>query len=149
MREDNFWHNAAYNSAYTLRIKNFIKITVSRIVSKINAFLRFTQNGCPKLFSCHFFQDVRQKGRKMIFGKWWQLTAYILGGQKFVEISLSHNASKINTFFALYRFSRRPPKMAGKKFFGKNWRMTLQIPCGPKNVSHIVFEILNIFHFHR
>ena len=45
-RENDFWQNIADDSVYThntLRVKNFIKMAVSRTVSKINAFLHFTR----------------------------------------------------------------------------------------------------------
>ena len=45
--EDDFWQKLVDDSAYTLGPKNFIKITVSRTVSEINAFLRFRQASFP------------------------------------------------------------------------------------------------------
>ena len=42
-RENNFWQNIPDDSVYTLRVKKFVKKAVSRTVSKINAFLHYTQ----------------------------------------------------------------------------------------------------------
>ena len=42
-QENNFWETVVDNSVYTLGVKNFVQITVSHTVYKINTFLRFKQ----------------------------------------------------------------------------------------------------------
>ena len=55
------------DSADTLWVKNFVEITLSLSVSKINGFLCLTQK----------FKMVAKSGRKTIFGKSWQWTLQI------------------------------------------------------------------------
>ena len=57
--EKDFCEMSPLHSADTLRVKTFIEITLSRTVSKINEFLRFTQK----------FKMATKNGRKEIFGK--------------------------------------------------------------------------------
>ena len=59
-------------------IKNFIEITLSRTVSKINVFLPFTQK----------FKMATKNGRKTIFGKSHQETLKIPCGSKILSILL-------------------------------------------------------------
>ena len=42
-QENDSWEKSAVDSANTLWVKKFVKITLSRTVSEINAFLHFTQ----------------------------------------------------------------------------------------------------------
>ena len=56
-KENDFWENSPLDSADTLPLKNFVKITLSHTVSKINAFLRFTQK----------FKMAAKNGSKAIF----------------------------------------------------------------------------------
>ena len=72
-----------------------VVFALSRIVSKINAFLHFKQN----------FNIATNNGRKMIFGqngrslritgKKWQMTPDTVGIKKVVNIVLSHTISEI------------------------------------------------------
>ena len=71
--------------------KNFVKIALSGTISKINAFLCFTQK----------FKMATKSGGKIIFEKSRQYTLLTPGGQKtknFDEITLSHTILEINVF---------------------------------------------------
>ena len=57
--ESDFWKMLPVHSANTLRVQNFVKIALSRTVSKINALLHFTQK----------FKMAAKSGRKAIFAK--------------------------------------------------------------------------------
>ena len=57
-RENDFWGKSPVDSGDTLRVKNFVKIALSRSISEINAFLCFTQK----------FKATKSV-RKTIFGK--------------------------------------------------------------------------------
>ena len=57
--EINFWGKMAVVCTDSLQVKNFVEITLSHIVSKINVFLHFTQK----------FKMAAKNGRKAIFGK--------------------------------------------------------------------------------
>ena len=41
-RENDFWEKSPVDSADNLRVKNFMEISLSRSISKINRFLRLT-----------------------------------------------------------------------------------------------------------
>ena len=109
---------------------------------------------------------------KMILGKKWQMTAYILWFKNFVEIARSHNIYEINAFlrfrheenfwknvsddrllpvhqkfrrnrsishcfqdkdvFAFYAQIHDGCQKWRKLIFGKNWLMSLCIPCSSK-----------------
>ena len=58
-QENEFCENLPVDSAVTLWVKNFVKITLSCIVYEINAFLRFTQK----------FKMAAKNGGKTTFGK--------------------------------------------------------------------------------
>ena len=58
-RENDFCEKSPVDSADTLRVKNFIKIALSRSVSKINAFLCLTQK----------FKMAAKSGGKTFFAK--------------------------------------------------------------------------------
>ena len=51
-------------------LKNFVKITLSRTISEINAFLCFTQK----------FKMAAKNGGKTIFGKKWPMTLHTPAG---------------------------------------------------------------------
>ena len=88
-QESDFWEKSPVDSAYTLQIKNFVEITLSHTVSKINALLRFTQK----------IQDGRQKWRESHFCEMSPVDSpYTLCVKNFVEISLSRTFSKISGF---------------------------------------------------
>ena len=65
------------DSADTVRVKHFVKIALSRSMSKINTFLHFTQKfkmatkSDKKMFLRlrHKFKMAAKSGGKMIFGK--------------------------------------------------------------------------------
>ena len=57
--KNNFWEKSPVDSADTLWVKNFVKIALSRSVSKINPHLRLTQK----------FKMATKSGGKTIFGK--------------------------------------------------------------------------------
>ena len=60
------------DSTDTLGVKNFVEIALSRTVSEINAFLRFTQK----------FKMATKNDGKTIFGKKCQITLVIPRGVK-------------------------------------------------------------------
>ena len=60
-RENNFWQNTANDSVYTLWVKNIVEMAVSRTVSKINAFLHFTQK---------LNMTVKNVGKTIFCKKW-------------------------------------------------------------------------------
>ena len=73
-------------------------------------FLRFTQK----------FKIVAKSGGKTFFCKKSPVdSADTVRVKNFIEISLSCSVSEINAFFLFYANSRWPPKVAGKRFFGK------------------------------
>ena len=57
--EIDFWEKSSVHSPYTLWVKNFVEITLSRSVSEIKAFLHFTQK----------FKIAAKSGGKTTFGK--------------------------------------------------------------------------------
>ena len=74
-------------TAYTLWVKNFVEIALSRTVSKINALLHFTQT----------FKMAAKSGGKVIFVKSRQYTLDTLGVENFDEIPLSRTVKEIET----------------------------------------------------
>ena len=82
----------------TLRVKNFIKIAISRTISKIYTFLCFTQK----------FKVESNFGEKSPAE-----FAYTLWIKNFVKTALSCTVSKINAVL------RSPPKMVEKRFLVK------------------------------
>ena len=62
--ENDFWEKSPVDSADTLRVKNFVEITLSRSVSKINtfffAFYTEIQNGRQKWRKKTIFRKSRQ-----------------------------------------------------------------------------------------
>ena len=123
-----------------------------------NAFHAKSQDGCQKRQENNFWQ----KNDKMtactllksfhlapvsdvFLSKKCQTTQQT---NNLVENALSHTISEINTlFFTEFKTalsyvtddSRWPPKMAGKHYFGKKWKMNLHIPCGLKNLSKSLY----------
>ena len=127
-----FCENSPVDSADTLGVKNFVKITLSHSVSEINTFLRenvfwrkfvstlsrypvgqkFCQNRSISLRfrDKHIFafnpeiQDGRQKWRERFFCE--KLTVYFaetLWVKNFVEIALPRSVSEINAFLFFQR----------------------------------------------
>ena len=72
-QENDFWEKSAVDSAATLRVKNFVEITLFRSVSEISGFLRLTQK----------FKMAAKNGGKTMFAKSCQLTLQIPCGSKF------------------------------------------------------------------
>ena len=58
-RLKDFWEKSPVDSIYTLLVKNFVEIALSRSVSEMNTFLHFTQK----------FKMAAKSGGKTIFGK--------------------------------------------------------------------------------
>ena len=54
-----FWQKVEDESAYTLRVENFVEIALYRIISEINSLLGFTQK----------LKMATKNGRITIFGK--------------------------------------------------------------------------------
>ena len=111
-----FGKKSPVDSADTLWVKHFIKIALSRSVSKINAFFCFTQ-----------IQDGRQKWRENDFWKKSLDSADTLWVKNFVEIALSHSVSEINPYLRLMQKFKMATKSGGKMIFGKSRQYTLQI----------------------
>ena len=57
-RENDFCEKPPVDSADTLQVKNFVEIALSRSVSEMNAFLRFTQK----------FKMAKKSGGKIVSG---------------------------------------------------------------------------------
>ena len=56
---NDFWQNIADDTVYTLLVKNFIEMAVSRTVSEINTFLHFTNSiWLSKMVEVCFWQKV-------------------------------------------------------------------------------------------
>ena len=121
------------HSADSLRVKNFIKIALSRNVSTINVFFVFYVE----------IQDGRQKWRESDFCEKSPVdSADNLQVRDFVEITLSQMVFQINLFCILRRNARWPPKNGGKVIIEKCRQYTLQIPCGSKILSKLLYLAL-------
>ena len=105
-----------------LRVKNFVKITLSHSVSEINRFLHLTQK----------FKMATKSIRKTIFGKISSRLCRYLRVKNFVKITLSHSVSEINRFLRLTQKFKMAVKSGGKTIFAKKRQWTRQIPCGSK-----------------
>ena len=127
--ENDFWQKVPDDSPFTMGIKKFVKIALFHTLPMRNMVLRFTQK----------LKMAAKNGRKSIFYK--NCHDSLPGVKNFIEITLSHTISKINTFFVLYRISRWPTKMAGKLFF---WQ---KVPDGSADTlgSKIVQIALSCF----
>ena len=116
--ENNFCQNLPVHSADTLWLKNFVKIALAHTVSKINAFLRFTQK----------FKTAAKSGGKTIFAKNMPVdSADILGVKKCIKIALACTVSKINSFLRFTQKFKMAAKSGGKMIFGESHQYTLQI----------------------
>ena len=132
-RKSDFWEKSPAGSAYTMWVKNLVKIPLSRTVSKINELLRFTQK----------FKMVAKKCMKTIFVKCCQYTQQIPCGSKLIEIAVSHTVSKINAFLRFtQKFRFFLPKMAKKQFLGKVAKNLVEIA-----LSCTVSKINALMHF--
>ena len=126
-----------------LGVKNFDQIAVSRTVSQIDAFLRFTQK----------FKMATKNVGKMIFGKSHQLTLLIpcLGVKNFDQIAISHTVSQINAFLHFTQKFKMAAKNGRKTIFGKTCQLTQGIPWRSKIVTKSLYlallEIFTRFYF--
>ena len=106
----------------------------SLFVSEINLFLHFKQN----------FKMAINKGRKMIFGKKWQMTAYTLGVKNFVWINLLHRFLDKCVLAFLHR-NLRTLLNGRKTVFVKKCQVTVYSLWVKKSIkialSHTVSEI--------
>ena len=90
-RENDFCKKWPVNSTDTLRVKNFIEITLSRSVSEINVFFALNTE----------IQDGHQKWREKQFCKNSPVdSADTLWVKNFVKIALPRSVSAINMFHA-------------------------------------------------
>ena len=113
MGKNDFWQKVADDSAYTLGVKTFVKITLPCTFSREKQFLRFMQK----------FNMATQNGGKIIFGKKWQIILLIPWGLKLSSKSLYLAPfPEKNNFCGLCRNSTWPPKMAEKLFLAKSER---------------------------
>ena len=100
-------------SADTLRVKNFVKIALSRSVFRDKHVFAFKAE----------IQDGRQKWRENNFcEKSPADSANTLRVKNFVEIALSHSVSNINTFLHLRQKFKMAAKSGGKTIFGKSYQ---------------------------
>ena len=102
-----FCEKSPVDSAYTVGVQNFVEIALPRTVSKINAFLHFTQK----------FKMAAKSGGKAIFAKSRQKTLHIPCGSKISSKSLYLVPfPRKMRFCILRRNSRWLPKVVGKRF---------------------------------
>ena len=94
----------------TLGVQNFAEISLSHTISKIYAFLHFTQK----------FKMTGKKGRKRLLEKIAYSLCKYAWGKKFhyCNRSISHHF-RDKCVFAFYTNLRWLPKMVGKPFLGK------------------------------
>ena len=85
-------------------------------------------------------QDVRQKWWKNEFWKKSPVdSAVTLCIKHFVEIALSLSVSEINAFLCLTQKFKMTTKSGGKTIFAKSHQYTLQITCGSKISSKLLY----------
>ena len=95
---------------YTLRVKKFVEISLSRTVSEINAFLHFSQK----------FKMAAKSGGKMLFCKSSPVGSVdTLWVKNFVEIPLSRSVYKINMLLHFTQKFKMATRNGGKRFLGK------------------------------
>ena len=120
-RENDFGQNSPLDSADALQIKNFVEIVLSHTVSKINAFLHFTQK----------FKTAAKNDGKTIFGKSRQYIPQIACGSKISLKSLYLAPFPREMGFAFYaeiqngrqkwwQKFKMTAKNVGKTIFGKS-----------------------------
>ena len=141
IQEKDFWKKPPVNSGDILAIRNFNEIALPRIVSEINAFLRFKQK----------FKMVTKNGGKMIFGKSHHLTLQIpcLEVKNFDQITVSHTVSQINAFCSEIQDGHQ--KWQENDFWG-NSPVDSGDTLALKNFNEIalsrtVFKIFTLFYF--
>ena len=107
------------------------QIALSRSVSKINAFLCLTQK----------FKMAAKSGGKMFFfcDKMPVGSADTLRVKNFVEIAPSCSVSEINTFLYFTQKFKMAAKSSRKMIFEESCQQTLQIPCGSKILSKLLY----------
>ena len=110
-RENDFCKKSPVDSAYTLRVKNFVEIALSRSVSQINTFLCLTQR----------FKMAAKSGRKTNFCDMMPVDSTdTLWVKNFVEIALSRSVFEINTFLHFKQKFKMAAKSGGKAIFAKS-----------------------------
>ena len=87
--------------------QKFIEIALSHTISKINAFVHFTQK----------FKMAAKNGRKDFWKKSLVHSAYTLYIKNFVEIALSHIVSEINAFLHFTQKFKMAARNGGKTFW--------------------------------
>ena len=90
-RKTFFCEKSPVESADTLWVKNFVVITLSRSVSKINAFYTEIQDGRQKWQENDFCEKLPVHSTDTLWVK------------KLIKIALSHSISEINTFLLFQR----------------------------------------------
>ena len=114
--ETNFWEKLPVESKANLWAKNFNEIALSRTVSEINVFLRFT-------LVLHWLENNFSEKSPVD-------TTDILLFRNFNKITLSHTVSKIKAFLCVVQKFKMATKNGGEIIFGKSHQYTLQIPWG-------------------
>ena len=107
-----------------MSIKDFVEMTI--FICLIYLFPFMQKFNLPA-------KMLMRNGGKMNFGKNCQLTLWIPWNLKvkiFTENALSHTVSKINPLLHFMQNFKMDAKNGGKKIFGKNCQMILQIPWG-------------------
>ena len=97
-------------------VKNFIKITLSCTIVKINVFEFYTK-----------IQDGRQKWQENNFWKKLPVdSADTIEIKNSIKITLSHPVSEINVFLCFTQKFKMATKNSRKTIFGKRHQLTLQ-----------------------
>ena len=110
-RQNDICKMSPVDSAATLRVKNFIEITLSRSVSEINVFLRLTQK----------FKMAAKSGIENNFCEKLPVDCTnTLWVKNFVKIALSDSVSEINTSLHLMQKFKMAAKRRGKTIFAKS-----------------------------
>ena len=91
-----FWEKSLVDSLYTLLVKNFVEIALSRTVSGINAFLNFTQE---------FKMTTKMAGQQFLGKVTSILCRY--QAENFLEIVLYRTVIEINVFYAEIQDGRK------------------------------------------
>ena len=120
-RENNFWEKSPADSADNLQVKNLLEIALSRSISEINGFLRFTQK---------FKMATKSVGENNFCEKTPVDSADTLQKKNFIKIALSRSVSEINAFLRLTQKFKMAAKSGWKTIFCK--KSPCRYPVGQK-----------------
>ena len=133
-----FLGKVASSLCSTLGVKNFVKITLSHTISKINALLHFMQK----------FKMEAKNGAKTIFREKSPVhSADTLGVKNSVKIILSCTISELKEFLCFTQKFKTANKNGWKRIFGKItsslWKY-LGSQISPKSLYLALFQKLEI-----